>query len=170
MWKKPQGKRPRAGAGPRGRRTRMNGGRWTPRISSRPGWLVSPDGDHRLLRSRDRRLAAVEDGHRAGGCELPSRTRCATARSTSATELTLRSDNGLVFGAKAFVAVVRRYGVEPGVHHALHARAERDDRALLQDAKSGMRVAAPLPRSGPPFTVIRVLTTETSRRRSTERN
>ena len=38
-------------------------------------------------------------------------SRCAPAW-PEANGLTLRSDNGLVFGAKAFVKVVRRYGLE----------------------------------------------------------
>ena len=32
-----------------------------------PGWLVSTDGDHRLLRPDDRRMAALAVGDRAGG-------------------------------------------------------------------------------------------------------
>ena len=59
--------------------------------------------------------------------------------------LTLRSDNGLVFGAKVFVSVVRRYGLEQELHHAVQSRAERDDRALLPDLEAGVRVAAAVP-------------------------
>ena len=44
--------------------------------------------------------AALEDGLRARGITCQRRG------------LTLRSDNGLVFGAKAFVAVARRYAIK----------------------------------------------------------
>ena len=56
-------------------------------------------------------LVAVGDRPRRGG----GAGRCA-ARSRSIPHghepLTLRSDNGLVFGAQGFVSVVRRYGLE----------------------------------------------------------
>ncbi|WP_421864051.1 transposase [Parvibaculum sp.] len=43
---------------------------------------------------------------------LRSRTRCAREIDPVKNELTLRSDNGLVFGVKPFVKVVRRYGLD----------------------------------------------------------
>jgi hypothetical protein len=73
---------------------------------------VSPHRDHRLLGPEHRRLAAVEDRRgqdRAATLEDALRGRKIDA---AANELTLRSDNGVVFGAKPFVKVVRRYGLD----------------------------------------------------------
>lgn len=74
--------------------------------------LVSPDGDHRLLGPDDRWVAAVEDRvAKIAAAALEDALR-AREIDPAKNELTLRSDNGLVFGAKPFVKVVRRYGLD----------------------------------------------------------
>jgi len=67
IWQKPQGKRPRA-QGWTSRATRPDE-RWAVDATHIlwSGRLVSPDGDHRLLRPNDRRLAALEDRSGQGG-------------------------------------------------------------------------------------------------------
>lgn len=57
------------------------------------GWRLSRSGVSKIA------AAALEDGLRARGIR-------------HAPELTLRSDNGLVFGSKMFVSVVKRYGLD----------------------------------------------------------
>src|SRR5262249_51436052 len=110
----------------------------------RPRRLVSPDGDHRLLRPDDRRLAAlaVRHGNRRGGgprrgaaqpADQPGRPR---AGAQIRQRPRLRRE-----GLREGGAALRR---RAGVHYALYPTAERDDRALLPDAEAGVRVAASL--------------------------
>lgn len=111
VWQKPQGKRPRVAAWPS--RASTPNARWaidtTHLFTSREGWChltaIIDCCDRtivgwRLSRSGIARVAAsaLEDALR-------------DRRIDSTTNLSLRSDNGLVFGAKAFVRVARRYGV-----------------------------------------------------------
>ena len=58
------------------------------------GWRLSKTGVAKVA------AAALEEALRGRGIDA------------TANDLTLRSDNGLVFGAKPFVAVVRRYGLD----------------------------------------------------------
>lgn len=112
VWQKPQGKRPRVQAWP-SRATTPNErwaidttyvfcGRdgWCPLTAiidccdrSIVGWRLSRSGVARIA------AAALEDALRDRKIQTGQR------------ELTLRSDNGLVFGAKVFVRVVNRYGL-----------------------------------------------------------
>ena len=111
VWQKPQGKRPRVAAWPS--RTTTPNARWaidtTHLFTSQEGWChltaIIDCCDRtivgwRLSRSGIARVAAsaLEDALRERRVDVT-------------TNLSLRSDNGLVFGAKAFVAVARRYGV-----------------------------------------------------------
>lgn len=111
VWQKPQGKRPRVAAWPS--RAAAPNTRWaidtTHLFTSRDGWChltaIIDCCDRtivgwRLSRSGIARVAAsaLEDALRA-------------RRIDAGMGLALRSDNGLVFGAKAFVRVARRYGV-----------------------------------------------------------
>src|SRR5262249_60811922 len=77
----------------------------------RPRRLVSPDGDHRLLRPDNRRLAtlAVRRCERRGGG--PRRGAAQPADQPGGPRAGAQIDNGLVFGAQVFVEVARRYGV-----------------------------------------------------------
>ena len=149
VWQKPQGKRPRVAAWP-SRATQPNQ-RWaidtTHLFTSQDGWCqltaIIDCCDRtivgwRLSRSGIARVAA-------GALEDALRDR----EIDSTTNLSLRSDNGLVFGAKAFVRVTRRYSVSQEYITPYSPEAERDDRAFLQDAEGRVRVAAPLPRSRP---------------------
>jgi Integrase core domain/HTH-like domain len=64
-------------------------------------------------------------------------------RPTGATPV-VRSDNGLIYQSRRFRGGVSRLSAHAGVHHALHAGAERDDRALLPQLEGGVRLAAQL--------------------------
>ena len=113
VWRKPQGKRPRA-QGWTSRSTRPNE-RWAVDAThifcgldgwchltaiidcfdrTIVGWRLSKTGVAKVA------AAALEEALRSRGIEA------------NGNELTLRSDNGLVFGAKPFVKVVRRYGLD----------------------------------------------------------
>ena len=101
VWRKPQGKRPRAQG-------------WTSR-ASKPNERWAVDATH-VFCGRDGwcHLTAIIDCWdrtkiAAGTLEDALKSRAIDA---VANELTLRSDNGLVFGAKAFVKVVRRYQLD----------------------------------------------------------
>ena len=113
VWQKPRGARPRAQG-------------WTSR-ASRPDERWAVDATH-VFCGRDGwcHLTAIIDcwDRTIVGWRL-SRTGVAKVAAAALEEalrarrirpetngLTLRSDNGLVFGAKAFVKVVRRYGLE----------------------------------------------------------
>jgi len=113
VWKKPRGARPRAQG-------------WTSR-ASRPDERWAVDATH-VFCGRDGwcHLTAIIDcwdrtivGWRlsktgvakVAAAALEEALRARRIR-PEANGLTLRSDNGLVFGAKAFVKVVRRYGLE----------------------------------------------------------
>ena len=113
VWQKRQGKRPRA-QGWTSRSTRANE-RWAVDAThvfcgldgwchltaiidcwdrTIVGWRLSKTGVAKVA------AAALEEALRGRGIDA------------TANDLTLRSDNGLVFGAKPFVAVVRRYGLD----------------------------------------------------------
>ena len=113
VWRKPQGKRPRAQG-------------WTSR-SSKPNERWAVDATH-VFCGRDGwcHLTAIIDcwdrnivGWRlskTGVAKVAAATLEDALRSRkidpTANELTLRSDNGLVFGAKPFVEIVRRHGLD----------------------------------------------------------
>jgi putative transposase len=113
VWLKPQGNRPRVAGWP-SRASRPNE-RWAIDVThifcGRDGWChltaIIDCCDRsivgwRLSRSGVARIAAaaLEEALRARHIDL------------SSARLTLRSDNGLVFGSKVFVKVARRYGLE----------------------------------------------------------
>jgi putative transposase len=113
VWRKPQGKRPRA-QGWTSRSTRPNE-RWavdaTHIFCGRDGWChltaIIDCFDRAIVGWRLSKTgvakvaaAALEEALRSRGIEA------------NGNELTLRSDNGLVFGAKPFVKVVRPYGLD----------------------------------------------------------
>jgi putative transposase len=64
------------------------------------GWRLSDSGSAVVA------TGAVEDAFRARGIDPDNN------------DLTIRSDNGLIFGSKAFTGVARRYNVSQRVHHA----------------------------------------------------
>ena len=114
VWRKPQGKRPRGAQGWSSRASKANE-RWavdaTHVFWGRDGWCHLTAIIHccdrnivgwRLSKTGVAKVAAatLEDALRG--------RRINPAKSG----LTLRSDNGLVFGAKPFVKVVRRYGID----------------------------------------------------------
>ena len=113
VWRKPQGKRPRA-QGWTSRATRPNE-RWavdaTHVFCGRDGWChltaIIDCCDRTIVGWRLSKTgvakvaaAALEEALRGRGIDA------------EANELTLRSDNGLVFGAKSFVKVVARYQLD----------------------------------------------------------
>jgi len=113
VWRKPQGKRPRAQGWTS--RAALPNTRWavdaTHIFCGRDGWChltaIIDCCDRTIVGWRLSKrgvakvaAAALEDGLRSRGIE------------PKANELTLRSDNGLVFGAKPFVGVVNRYGLD----------------------------------------------------------
>ncbi|HZR81831.1 MAG TPA: IS3 family transposase [Candidatus Binatia bacterium] len=113
IWRKPQGKRPRA-QGWASRATRSNE-RWavdaTHIFCGRDGWChltaIIDCCDRaivgwRLSKTGVAKVAAAALEEALRGRQIDAETN----------QLTLRSDNGLVFGAKPFVDVVRRYGLE----------------------------------------------------------
>ena len=138
---------------PHGHRPRVQG--WASR-ATRPNERWAIDTTH-LFCGRDGwcHLTALIDCHdrtivgwrlsRSGIADVAAAAleEALRARQIDATSpaLVLRSDNGLVFGAKRFVAVARRYRLTQEYINALHPAAERDDRALLFDAEAGVRVA-----------------------------
>ena len=62
--------------------------------------------------------------------------RFGTLRPTGATP-TFRSDNGLIYQSWRFRAALSRLPARAGVHHPIHAGAERDHRALLPQREGG---------------------------------
>ena len=113
VWRKPQGKRPRA-QGWTSRATEPNK-RWavdaTHIFCGRDGWChltaIIDCCDRTIVgwRLSKRGLAKVA----AAALEDALRSRGIVPKTS---DLTLRSDNGLVFGAKPFVGVVNRYGLD----------------------------------------------------------
>ena len=121
---RPQGHRPRV-QGWVSRATRPNE-RWaidtTHLFCGRDGWCHLTA----IIDCYDRTivgLAAGALGHRRRRGRGARGGAAGAADRRTSPPLVLRSDNGLVFGAKAFVAVVRRYRPDAGVHHPLHARS-----------------------------------------------
>ena len=113
--------------------------------------LGAPGRGHRLPRPRDRRLRVRPpwpcQGGRAGARGgLPQAFRHPPAEGPTPI---VRSDNGLIFQSRRFRAACKDYRLQPGVHHALHARAERHHRALLPHPQGGVCLAAQLHRFHP---------------------
>ena len=113
VWRKPQGKRPRA-QGWTSRATRPNE-RWavdaTHIFCGRDGWChltaIIDCCDRTIVGWRLSKTGVAKVA--AAALEDALRSREIVPKNN---ELTLRSDNGLVFGAKPFVAVVNRYGLD----------------------------------------------------------
>ena len=113
VWTKPQGKRPRA-QGWKSRATQPNE-RWavdaTHIFCGRDGWChltaIIECCDRAIVGWRLSKTGVANVA--AAALEEALRSRGIIANSN---ELTLRSDNGLVFGAKPFVKIVRRYGLD----------------------------------------------------------
>ena len=113
VWKKPQGKRPRA-QGWTSRSTRPNE-RWavdaTHIFCGRDGWChltaIIDCFDRTIVGWRLSKTGVAKVA--AAALEEALRSREIAPNGNG---LTLRSDNGLVFGAKPFVKVVRRYGLD----------------------------------------------------------
>ncbi|MCW5891345.1 MAG: transposase family protein [bacterium] len=148
--RRPQGHRPRA-QGWVSRATRPNE-RWaidtTHLFCGRDGWChltaIIDCYDRTIVGWRLSRSGIA--GVAAAALEEALRSRRIDRTSPA---LVLRSDNGLVFGAKAFVRVARRYGLTQEYLTPYNAAAERHDRALLPDVEAGMRVAPALREPGP---------------------
>jgi len=110
VWQKPQGKRPRVAAWPS--RAAKPNARWaidtTHLFTSRDGWCHLTA----IIDCCDRTIVGWRLSHsgiaRVAASALEDALR--ERRIDASTNLALRSDNGLVFGAKAFVRVARRYG------------------------------------------------------------
>jgi len=111
VWQKPQGKRPRVAAWPS--RAIIPNQRWaidtTHLFTSRDGWCHLTA----IIDCCDRTIVGWRLSRSGIACVAASALEDALRdrRIDSTTNLSLRSDNGLVFGAKAFVRVARRYGV-----------------------------------------------------------
>ena len=113
VWRKPQGKRPRA-QGWTSRSTKPNE-RWavdaTHVFCGRDGWCHLTA----IIDCWDRNIVGWRLS-KTGVAKIAAATLEDALRSRkidpAAKDLTLRSDNGLVFGAKPFVKVARRYGLD----------------------------------------------------------
>jgi len=113
VWQKPQGKRPRA-QGWVSRATRPNE-RWavdaTHVFCGRDGWChltaIIDCYDRNIVGWRLSKTGVAKVA--AAALEEALRAR---AINPEANDLILRSDNGLVFGAKPFVAIVNRYNLD----------------------------------------------------------
>ncbi len=142
MHKKAQGKRPRA-LGLRSASNRVNQ-RWaidtTHIFCGLDGWChftaIIDSYDRHIVgwRFSKRGIAKVA----AGALEDALKER----QVDISEGLTLRSDNGLVFGAKEFVKVVKRWRLSQEYITPLYSRAEWDDRTVFSNIEGRMCLAA----------------------------